>query len=606
MIFSLIIIILLGLVAYFHYLQGMFSATISAILAAFASLLAFSFHEPLVSAFLGGKVGNQALALSLMGLFAAIYFILRIVFDKLVPGNVRLPLLMDKIGAAVMGVVAAVFSVGTFAVAAQTLPFGPTIGGYGRYETVGERDAQVRSGGRMLDVMVRDELKNDSFDPGDATRLWVPVDDIFINLVQQASAGSLSGKRTLKSIHPDYLDQLFAGRLGIQVGASKVAINKEGARPQATVDKLFFLDSAPQVDAELDSIRRRSVPPELKPGPGKVLIVARVFFGLDASDKDKIFRFSPGSIRLLLGGKNYYPIGTLEAARFVVSHRMDDFLLVDLNGADAGADLVFEVERSAIPGLGPEPTGRGRAAPPSDAKMPDGAFLEVKRLARVDVSGKAIDPRPVPDGRVMVMRKAEMKLPEGGTKAEAAGDAGSSELFSLDTVTVTPKLFSPINVGPHDAQGRAEATFASGSATIENKKFIRLEVNPVEALQRLRMGDYVIEEFAAPTGAKIVQVKGALEADRWLWATDLKRVKLVLEDGKELEPIGAFARGKEGTADKMVGSFDLRSPPGSVPESGGDFKPTDVWYIFAAPQGSKLAKVTVDGKSIKTLNQTVN
>src|SRR5437868_6980415 len=118
MIFAVFLILVIGVVAFFHFTQGFFSATISAILAAVAALLAVSYHEVIVEKFLGGMMANYAHAMVLLILFALIYLIPRLAFDSLVPGNLRLPAMVDKVGAGVMGLVAGLFAAGVVALAA--------------------------------------------------------------------------------------------------------------------------------------------------------------------------------------------------------------------------------------------------------------------------------------------------------------------------------------------------------------------------------------------------------------------------------------------------------------------------------------------------------
>src|SRR6476646_2733973 len=98
MVFSIIVILIVAIIAFFHYLQGFFSATISAICAILAAVLAVSYHETVVESFLGGKFGNVAHAMTLAVMFALIYLILRILFDKMVTGNLRVPAIVDKVG----------------------------------------------------------------------------------------------------------------------------------------------------------------------------------------------------------------------------------------------------------------------------------------------------------------------------------------------------------------------------------------------------------------------------------------------------------------------------------------------------------------------------
>src|SRR4051794_11511315 len=116
MIFFIIVLLAVGVIAFFHYIQGFFSATISAVLAAVSALLALSFYEPVVKLLLGGKFASNAHGMMLLCMFALFYMLLRTLFDKAVPGNVRVPSLVDKIGGAAMGVVAGVFAVGIVAI----------------------------------------------------------------------------------------------------------------------------------------------------------------------------------------------------------------------------------------------------------------------------------------------------------------------------------------------------------------------------------------------------------------------------------------------------------------------------------------------------------
>src|SRR5688500_7244069 len=106
MIFSIIIIAAVGAVAFFHYIQGFFSAALSAVFAIIASVVALSYYEMIVERLLGTALGEWGPALVLLVLFALTYLILRVIFDKLIPGQVRLPAVVDRIGGGVMGLVA--------------------------------------------------------------------------------------------------------------------------------------------------------------------------------------------------------------------------------------------------------------------------------------------------------------------------------------------------------------------------------------------------------------------------------------------------------------------------------------------------------------------
>src|SRR4051812_12003721 len=166
MILSLIILILIGVVAYFHYVQGLFGATISAIIAVIAACMAVSYHETLVDMLLKGKMADQANAMMLCAIFAGVYIILRVIFDKAVPGNLRFPSIVDAIGGGVMGLIAGIFATGVFALAAQSLPFGPSVAGHSRYALKGTQSVVVPTDRNSQDVPMYDELASDTFEPG--------------------------------------------------------------------------------------------------------------------------------------------------------------------------------------------------------------------------------------------------------------------------------------------------------------------------------------------------------------------------------------------------------------------------------------------------------
>jgi len=393
MIFSILILLLLLAVAFFHYVQGLFSATLSALIAVIASMMAISYHETLANILSGGKFSDYALAITMISIFAGVYIVLRLIFDKLVPGNVRVPLLVDKIGAGVMGVVAAAFATGTLAVAAQTLPFSSSLGGYSRYEIAGDRPVQVKVTGKsqMQDLEVFDELRPDTID-GPSSGMLVPVDDMVIGVASMLSnGGSLAGARSLTSVHPDYLQELFGQRTGIHPGAKRTAMPVD-----VTVDGVYWRDQLNQIDAEIDAIRKRALPASIKARPDSVFLVVRTMFKQSASDRDNIVRFSPSVVRLLANGKNYFPIGTLEGGT-LYANRADDALFVNVAGSDGGADLVFQVDAGVAPA---SPTG------PSDRAIAPGTFLEFKRFARIDLSGKTVPPTIPASANVKVLRKS--------------------------------------------------------------------------------------------------------------------------------------------------------------------------------------------------------
>src|SRR5688572_6796514 len=163
MIFSLLVIIFIGLIAYWHFLQGFFSSAISAILAIIAALIAVGLQEQ-VAFMLQGQMNDNINAIAMVVLFALSYGLMRVIFDWLIPGNVRFPVLVDKIGAPIMGIIAGIFATGVLVIAAQTLPFGPSIAGYQRYPAAFDKTIIIRVQGKYGDVdAFYDEIDHEKF-----------------------------------------------------------------------------------------------------------------------------------------------------------------------------------------------------------------------------------------------------------------------------------------------------------------------------------------------------------------------------------------------------------------------------------------------------------
>jgi hypothetical protein len=427
MILSIIIIAVVAGIAYFHYAQGLFGATISAVIAIIAAALAVGYHENLVNALLGGAVGDYATAGALAAIFALVYVIGRVVTDSAIPGNVRLPLMVDRIGGAVMGLIAGTFTAGIVALVAQALPFGPTVGGHARYALEGSREVVVTppgsSSSRGIDMEVLDQLDEDTFVEEKKKKLIIPADDMMLGFVQKLSdGGSLAGARTLQSVHPDYPDELFAQRLGVQVGAKRTAFNGKGkAQVSIPEDGVFVVTqdlTKNQIDAELNDLHPREV--NHKRSGRDIQLVLRVMFTKDAADSDGNLRISPASVRLVANEANVYPVGTLENG-MLYSNKVDDFLFINVKGADAGADFVFFVNPDdVITGGAGAVDPKSASKDPKDApKVKDGVFVEVKRLARIDLSGKPVGLTVAKAENVQVERKPKLLEQRKAKAAEA-------------------------------------------------------------------------------------------------------------------------------------------------------------------------------------------
>ncbi len=591
--YSLIVIILLGTIAYFHYVQGLFSATLSAILAVVAAVLAFSYHETVVDALLKGKFADQAHAMVLVAMFAGIYIVLRLIFDKLVPGNLRFPAIVDRIGGAVMGIFAGLFALGVVTVAAQELPFGPEIAGYGRYEIQGEYDATVPRGTRQaLDAKVYDSMRESRFEPGQHRSLAIPVDDLLLGLVGHLSDdGSLAGDRRLRAVHPHYIDELFASRLGLQTGAKTVAMPD-----QVKLAGVYTLDKMPpQVDGDIPDIRGKGIPP-LKYDPPRRdeerLIVVRLTFDKNGSDSDNLFRISPAGIRLVAAGENYYPLGTIAPGGQLVANRIDDPIFIGTGEGSGSADFAFIVPTLKF-------FSDARAMKPRP-----GAFIEVKRLARLALPA-TVSTTPPAAGKLAVMYKPAVLAAQTKTQSAAPAAPAATIPFVYEKSEFSDKLFTPINVETPERQ--TPVLISSGSGSLKDRAFDTLTIEPVDPIGRLRMGEQTVERMHVPAGMVMLQLSGAPPAgqgdDAWAWANRLGEFSVIDSAGKRYPAHGGWAKVRQGAQEKMVAAYSADAPITQVPT--GEGRPTDIVLAFLVPSGVRITESRFGDQAIATLDRTV-
>lgn len=585
MIFSIIILVLIGVIAFFHYTQGFFSSAISVVLAAISAAIAISYQEPIVVNWLGGKFADEANGMTVIVLFAVCYCVLRFIFDAAIPGNVRLPVLMDKIGAGVMGLFAGIIAAGVLALGAQMLPFGPNIAGYGRFPTNDSREVSMSLQGmaQMQNVDVIDELKNNNFDADSQQKMILPADDWVVNFVSYLSqpAGALAGERTLTSVHPDWLNELFADRLGIEVGGKRVAMNLAKTK-EVQVSAIYALASLPQISGESPNIRSEKLSDTVSSDAQHQLLVIRTTIDHDATDSDNLFRFSMASCRLVTNGKVFYGIGTVEGGSTLLASHLDDFLFTEIAGGSKAIDIAFLVPKSDV--LAPAKTGQPQ-------HLADGVYFQVKRLGWVDLGGKEVTPTMPVSTETVVMRKADV------LKALHPPEEQVSAPLEFEDTKNSNQIFTPINVGTADTTVK-DQQLSSGIISLKDGKFSKLDINATDTIQRMRQGGYPVDTLFVPPGKMIVQLSCRPSGDNpWQWAGDLAQFTLVTTDGQKIPPSGALAKLKSANGqDKLAAIYDAATPPSSL--STQDGRPTDVWLIYQLPAGAQIKQWDYQGKLV--------
>ncbi|MFT3788745.1 MAG: CvpA family protein [Tepidisphaeraceae bacterium] len=433
--FNLVVLLALLGVAYIHWIQGLFSSAISMVCAIVAAAMALSYSETIITSYLGGAMANYANAMTLPVVFAVIYLVLRLIFDMLVPGNVRVPHLMDKIGGGVCGFIAGIFSVGTVVLAAQYLPVGPSIMMWSRYETE-DRDSVAPVGSREEDVKVYDVMKqSDQFKlAGEESGLWFPVDRWVAGFVKgqagtgPGTGGALANGRSFAAIHPDLPNELFFQRLGTPLGTKRVGLPFVHQIESSVVGNVRWLKQVREADSQTKNMRGSNYLEPAKtprvPDAGRVLIAVPMTFSADAGEKDNIIRMSPGQLRLvgpMPSSKTYYPIGTLYRGNVLIRERLDDMIYIDegkrKHADETGAAVfVFEVD--------PADVLVGDDKEKDNFKFKPGTFLEFRRYNYMPLADRAVvkpDLDAFPDGSGFKTRINKM-IDEGGQLPKNAND----------------------------------------------------------------------------------------------------------------------------------------------------------------------------------------
>jgi hypothetical protein len=607
MLMGFIVIVVVGVIAYFHYLEGIFSAALSAVYSLTAALLAVGYHELVVEQFLGGKFADLGHAAALVIIYAVVYIILRVVSDKLITGNAVCPLWVDRIGAAVLGVFAGACGAGIVMIAAQTLPLGPGLLGYSRYPVMERAEIRIRVPGdrRAEEEFAKyEELDGEKFlqsDGADRSKLILPVDDLVLSMVRHVSDenASLSAGRPFADTHPDYLRQLFGQRVGVQTGSRRVATPNT-----VSVSALAAASSFAQEDQErfeLDGmavgVRHMTSKEPVKPlestrkaAPGNILLVARVSMQNDIADeKSNMVAYSPASVRLVAARKNYFPIGSLESGQLLYYHAPDDYMFTP---GGKSADLVFEVAESDL------------IAPPTDPKersVAEGVFLEFKRMARVDLSGKSIAAAlPAAAENVEIVRK--LGVNPKATLAKVARDpalkAGVKASPLTDLNVTSGSNLPSLGMPTRDREAKNQ-TAPWGSFSLVRGRLTALSIDPTESLRKLENGEMVVNDFTAGDGNGIVCVIGKPSgdlADKWLWADLVEDFVLVDSNGRKYKPSGFHALAtRNGQA-----TFIARHPADVIP-SYPDITPTEVTLLYILPGGIDLRNLEFKSVSVQSL-----
>ena len=638
MVFSIIIILFIGIIAFFHYVQGFFSATISAMLVILSAVLAVSYHETVVSLLLKGQMADMAHGMVLCMIFAVCYIFLRVIFDAAIPGNVRTPSTVDKVGAALMGIIAGVFVTGIFAIGVETLPFGPAISFMHaeRYVVRDNLGITVPTKSQYLNSNIYDQMDDNALTADKQKSLLLPVDDWVLDTVYHLSdGGSLAGERSLASVHPDYLQELFGERLGIQTGARRSVLQFAGHQV-VDITGIYSVPTLPAADGMMKELRPTTYQPlykdTVKPGPGQTILVVRVKIENNATDDDDhIFRFSTGSIHMV--GKSadekyrdYYPIGTLQNNNTVLLDKPDDFLFVK---EDHSFDAVFVVDSSLVEG------GKDANHIAHDVK------LTIKRFATFDLTGTDVLETIPSDPSVEVLRNPvlmeKLKLPaQAATPVTAprpvvgnnpaipvapnatpstpdavtppapvvavepqklpGKDIASSIKATVDTGILAPGTSGGIGVSTAGTAA-ADSPVAGGTVTFGKTAgaISAAKIDPTVSLTKLSEGASSLTQLYCPPDRVMVQIAIKPYKDiGWAWIGQLGSIYLLDTNGNKYGPNGCYELAKVADSQGLFLRYDAdHALSTGSPEAPAD---GDIYLIFLVPKDTDIKTITVGAK----------
>ena len=352
-----IVCAIIAILTYYQvFQQGLFSALIMAVLSMVAAVVALNYFEVLAA--LLQRIGLQSYAphsVCLVGTFTLCLLGLREVADRLIPGNMNFPMIIDRLGGAFFSLVASMTIAGVIALGFQALPINAKFLTYNRQPNLQ--------------------------DLNDAKGLFPNPDRFVASLMTQVSKYCFAGTTGFAQPHPDFVQELYMNRLALDPGSRREAasnaikiINAQLVTGNLRDDKGSLIESADEVLVRV-KIAIKSGSDTRKGDSG-------------ARDADGVIRFALGNVRLVGytdgdpaqqgPGLSRYPLGVFAANNSRVVERMTLDAGKFYKAASAQAEFLF--------------------AWPADMKKHPVRFIEFKRSARAKINIRTPGQQPPPAG----------------------------------------------------------------------------------------------------------------------------------------------------------------------------------------------------------------
>ncbi|MBN2212067.1 MAG: CvpA family protein [Sedimentisphaerales bacterium] len=217
MLASILLVVIIGIITFYQiFTQGIFSALIMAVLSIIAALVSLNYFEAL--AVFGNRMGLAgwgAQAAALMVIFILCLLLLRLLADHFIRGNMNFPLIIDRAGSAVFGLIAALVIGGMIALSFQLLPIPPRFLGFDRFENLTSPN-----------------------DLDDENNLFPNADGFILWLAKRTSSYAFAGSSAFIHTHPDLQRESYLNRLSVDPGS-----RREASDDALTLNEVYLIET---------------------------------------------------------------------------------------------------------------------------------------------------------------------------------------------------------------------------------------------------------------------------------------------------------------------------------------------------------------------------
>ncbi len=602
MLFSLVIALMVILVTVFWVYQGFFSALLMFFLSVVACMLAFGFHEEVQSLWGDTIDASVGLPLAMMLIFLISLALLRVLTDKMIPDNVRMPAMVDRAGGGVFGFFIGLILVGISLTAIQMLPLGSTIFGFERVRTAPD--------GRI-------ELKN----------FWFKPDNFTVGLATMLSNGRFGGDNSLRRAKPDLLLDLYSARANPQP-EERLFLPQDALQVLAYWEARQIDEVTQRADGESLSREFQTVEPM---SPGSKFLVFNVRVNSTAAKSGAEIRFRPVQFRLIGPPPTIDDVASHTPAVYFACGMTDLYThmghgLRKVGSRQATRLVKFSPQTDMI--LGPEVTREVGISQGGDSgdfvagyrfdvafEVPEEFqpwFVEFKRGARVEITKQMFKEETPQYASVAGGREPSKDASPDDTKKTAraddaeddkpkvkVGDAPGGAVHVADAIAARTGVYAELPFPLNGDDPVVRGSLVSRRLG-ECHFFVEIPDPPPT--------DWDVKEFNVPGGKKLVQVGAEKKDALSLFGRALNyaanvaaQIRLTDEDGNDYYAIGVYSAAP--IDGKMVLEIQYH-PDAEVPERSlakpkkvtsnilRDTSPDErrFGYIFLVDPGVKIVK----------------